>query len=92
MNQPPPSGREPQIPRADAEAMIKLMDQELAIQRAKLATNKQKAGASATRWGALLVVLLLLLGIMVWGFSKLQAVKLETPTRPPPPSPAPARR
>lgn len=92
MNQPSPSGREPKIPRADAEAMIKLMDQELAIQRAKLATNKEKAGANAMRWGVLVLVLLFLLGVMVWGFSKLQAVKLETPTRPPPPPAAPARR
>lgn len=92
MNPPPSSNREPKIPRADAEAMIKLMDQELALQRAKLATTKATPGANVARWGALMFVLLALLGVMIWGFAKLQTVKLETPTRPSPPPTAPARR
>lgn len=92
MNPNPSSSNEPKIPRADAEAMIKLMEQELALQRAKLATNKATAGANVARWTALVFVLLFLLGVMIWGFARLQAVKLETPTRPPPPPTAPARR
>lgn len=78
--------------RLDAEAMIKLMEQELAIQRAKLAVDKAKGGATTARWAALVVILLALLGAIIWGFAKLQEVKLETPIRSATPPPAPARR
>lgn len=92
MNPPSSSDHEPTIPRAEAEAMIKLMDQELAVQRAKLAVNKEKAGANAARWSALVFVLLFFLAILIWGFAKLQEVKFDAPPRPSPPPKAPARR
>ena len=92
MIQPTPHDSEPKIPRPEAEAMIKMMDQQLAIQRAKLAVEKEKGVSTTARWVALMIVLLFLLGAMIWGFAKLQTVRQETSARPSPPPAAPARR
>ncbi len=83
MNDPdPPSDSKPKMPRADAEAMIKLMDQELAMQRAKRAVGSENEHHTG-RWLALLFVIFVLLGAVAWGFWKLNEIK------PPPKGPTP---
>ena len=64
----------------EAEALIKQMDQELILQRAKLASS---GGASATgntgRWLALLGMLFLILAALAWGFWSLGKIQSESP-------------
>jgi hypothetical protein len=93
MNPSAPQGNEPKIPRPEAEAMVKLMEQELALKRAKLAAEKgKKEGNRTERWLALMLFLLLLLGALIWGFAKLQKARTLVPEKPTPPPAAPARR
>jgi hypothetical protein len=97
MNPSTPQGNEPKIPRREAEAMVKLMEQELALKRAQLAAEKGKMGRPSERWMWLMLILLVLLGLTVWafiyGWGRIQNYKSQTPDKPlPPPPAAPARR
>lgn len=70
MNEPTPQGPNPQpkMSRDEAEAMIKAMEQELVMQRAKRAATESSESGSSTKWLMLLFALFLLLGILVAGF------------------------
>jgi cytoskeletal protein RodZ len=88
-----PQGNEPKIPRPEAEAMVKLMEQELALKRAQLAAEKGKKESNRVeRWLALVLFLLVLLGALIWGFAQLRKARMQAPERPTPPPAAPARR
>ncbi len=91
MNEPSnPSNPPPNMSRADAEAMIKLMDQELAIQRAKLQMQEASDGNRNGRWIALFFVLFLLLAIVAAGAFWVVTHKPEV-SKPPTPARAPGR-
>ncbi len=97
MNPPAPQGNEPKIPPTAAVPIVKMVEQELAMKRAKLAAEKSKPSRPAERWLALMLILLVLLGVTVWGFiwgwGRIQNYKSQTLDKPAPTPPAaPARR
>jgi hypothetical protein len=97
MNSSIPQDNLPKNPPTAAVPIVKLVEQELALKRAQLAAEKVKVGRPSERWLALMLILLVLLGLMVWGFiwgwGRIQKYKSQTPDKPlPPPPAAPARR
>ncbi len=96
MNSSVPQGNDPKIPPTGAVPIVKMVEQELALKRAQLAAEKIKPSRPAERWLALMLILLVLMGVTVWGFiwgwGRIQNYKAHQ-ERPPQPAPAaPARR
>jgi hypothetical protein len=68
MNSSAPQGSDPKVPPTGAVPIVKIVEQELALKRARLAAEKVKPSRPAERWLALMLILLVLLGVTVWGF------------------------
>lgn len=78
MNEPTPQGPNPppKMSRDEAEAMIKAMEQELVVQRAKreIEEGQPKSG----RWLAFMGVLFLVMAIFLYGVWKTNQVRGES--------------
>jgi cytoskeletal protein RodZ len=76
--------------------LVNIVEQELALKRARLEAEKAKPSRPAERWLALMLILLVLLGVTVWGFiwgwGRIQSYKARQDKPPQPPPAAPARR
>jgi len=96
MNSSAPEGNQPKIPPTAAVPMLKIAEQELAMERARLAAIKVKKSRPAERWLALMLILLVLLGLTIWGFiwgwGRIQNYRSQTHDKPLPPPTAPAKR
>jgi hypothetical protein len=92
MNSSAPQDNAPKLPPTAAVPIVKIVEQELALKRAQLAAEKVKTGRPAQRWLMLMLILLVLLGVMVWGFiygwGKIQKYRSEKPLPAPPAAPA----
>jgi hypothetical protein len=96
MNSSVPQGNDPKIPPTGAVPIVAMVEQELAMKKARLAAEKSNPSRPAERWLALMLILLVLMGVTVWGFiwgwGRIQNYKAHQDRPPQPPPAAPARR
>ena len=90
MDSSAPKGTDPKTSRVPVVPLEKMVEQELAVKRAKLAAERATPSRPGQRWLALMAILLILLAVMVggfiWGWGRIQNYKAQTQQGQPPPA------